>query len=81
MSRPKYLSGAEARLGDIVDVGGGHGPRMRVVVIIPTHEAAPGFSAAEWAYLGEGIMLEDLRTSGLLHLDELDDEQLLVERA
>jgi hypothetical protein len=81
MSRPKYSSGAEVRLGDVVDVGAGNGPRMRVVVIIPTHEAASGFDAAEWSYLGKGLMLQDQRAFGLLHLGELNDEQLLVERA
>lgn len=81
MSRPKYSSGAEVRLGDVVDIGAGNGPRMRVVVVIPTQEAASGFNVAEWSYLGKGVMLQDQTTFGLLHLGEMVDEQLLVERA
>ncbi len=77
----KYASGAEVQIGDVVDIGAGNGPRMRVVVIIPTKQAAAGFQAAEWSYLGQGIMLQDESTFGLLHLGELDDEQLLVRRA
>ena len=76
-----YHSGEDVRLGDIVDVGHGHGPRARVVVIIPTAQALDGFSAKEWAYLGRGIVLQDEKLFGLLHLDELDHEHLLVRRA
>jgi hypothetical protein len=54
---------------------------MRVVVIIPTQEAVSGFSAAEWSYLQQGIVLVDARVFGLLHLDALDNEQVLVARA
>ena len=77
----KYASGSEVRLADVVDVGAGNGPRMRVVVIIPTQQAAKGFIAQDWAYLGQGVVLQDDKVFGLLHLSELEDEQILVERA
>jgi len=75
-----YASGDEVRIGDIADVGGGHGPRMRVVVIIPSGEAAPGFNASEWAYLKQGVVLQDVKVFGLLYLEEFDEEQVLVQR-
>ena len=81
MSGLRYDSGDEVRIGDIVDVGGGSGPTMRVVVIIPSAEAAEGFDSVAWAYLGKGIMLQDTKVFGLLHLDELGHEHLLVQRA
>ena len=81
MSQVRYASGDEVRIGDIVDVGKGNGPRMRVVVIIPSNEAAEGFDAAEWAYLKRGIVLQDTKIFGLLHLDEFDHEHILVQRA
>ena len=77
----KYASGAEVHLGDVVDVGAGNGPRMRVVVILPTHEAADGFNAAEWLHLEHGILLQDVTVFGLLHLGVLDNEQVLLQRA
>lgn len=76
-----YHSGEDVRLGDVVDVGHGHGPRARVVIIIPTGQALEGFSAREWAYLGRGVVLQDEKVFGLVHLPELDHEHLLVHRA
>ena len=81
MSVPKYASGAKVELGDVVDVGAGNGPRMRVVVVIPTRQAAAGFNAAEWSYLEHGVVLQDEKVFGLLHLSELGDEHVLVQRA
>jgi len=77
----KYASGEEVRIGDIIDLRPGQGPRMRVVVIIPTNQAAEGFNASEWAYLKKGVMLQDTKLFGLLHLDALERDQVLVERA
>jgi len=77
----KYHSGEDVRVGDVVDVGHGNGPKMRVVVIIPTGEAASGFNASEWAYLSSGVVLQDTKMFGLLHLSELDQEQVLIGRA
>jgi hypothetical protein len=75
-----YATGEQVRLGDIVDLAGGNGPRCRVVVIIPTGEAASGFVAAEWSYLKRGVMLQDTEVFGLLHLDALTPEHVLVQR-
>ena len=77
----RYHTGEEVRVGDIVDVGGGNGPKMRVVVVISSGEAAPGFDAREWAYLREGVILQDSTVFGLLHLEDLDHEHVLVQRA
>ena len=81
MSAMKYISGEEVRIGDVVDVGQGHGPQMRVVVIIPAAQAAAGFNASEWSYLQNGVVLQDTKLFGLLHLGELGQEQILVGRA
>ena len=56
MTPLRYASGEEVRLGDVVDVGKGHGPRMEVVVIISSLEAAEGFDPTAWAYLKNGIV-------------------------
>lgn len=81
MSRPTYSSGEGAYVGDLVDVGRGNGPLLRVVVVIPTQEAVAGFDASEWAYLENGVVLQDLKLLGLLHLATLDEDQILVRRA
>ena len=78
-SRPAYASGEPVSLGDVVDVGAGSGPQMRVVVIIPTSEAVEGFDAAEWKYLERGVLLQDTKVFGLLHLEQLNEECLRVQ--
>jgi hypothetical protein len=77
----KYTTGEPVLLGDIVDVNEGNGPQCRVVVIIPSGEAESGFVASEWSYLKHGVMLQDTKVLGLLHLDELSPEHILVRRA
>lgn len=54
---------------------------MRVVVIIPTSEAADGFNADEWSYLERGVMLQDMQVFGLLHLSEMDEACVRVQAA
>ena len=81
MTVVRYANGDQVRIGDIVDVNEGKGPWMRVVVIIPSSEAADGFDPAHWSYLKKGIVLQDTKVFGLLHLDELDHGQVLVQRA
>ena len=81
MATVRYATGDEVKIGDVVDVGQGKGPQMRVVVIIPTSQAAEGFEASQWAYLNEGVVLQDTKVFGLLHLKELDHEHVLVQRA
>jgi hypothetical protein len=72
VNRPTYSSGEIVRIGDVVDVEGGRGTLMRVVVIIETDEAAAGFSAADWQHVGKGIVLQDKLVFGLLHLEEMN---------
>lgn len=79
--RPTYSSGDPVRLGDIVSVGADRDKQMRVVVIIPTSEAADGFSADEWSYLARGVLLQDEQVFGLLHLSELDETCVRVQAA
>lgn len=76
--RPVYATGEPVRLGDVVDVGGGNGPCLRVVVVIPTLEAAEGFDSEEWSYLKQGVLLQDTKVFGLLHLEELGEECVRV---
>ena len=78
MAELRYATGEEVRIGDIIRLDKGHGPQMRVVVIIPANEAAEGFNAEAWAYLAKGVMLQDTKVFGLLHLDELDKEQVVL---
>ena len=78
LQRPCYTTGEAVHLGDVVDVGRGNGPRMRVVVVIPTLEAAPGFDADDWKYLKRGVILQDVEVFGLLHLEELDEDSRRV---
>ena len=77
----RYSDGQAVLLGDIVDVGHGNGPKVRVVVIIPTGLAVSGFVSSEWSYLNEGVLLQDQTLFGLLHISELTDEHVLVSRA
>ena len=82
MRAMQYANGEEVRLGDIIDVGEGNGPRLRVVVIPKLSQAAEGFDLREWATLGGGILGQDVKTGGLVVLSEIDsNEDLLVQRA
>jgi hypothetical protein len=65
------------KIGDFVDVGNGHGLEARVVVIISSGEVVAGFSAPEWSYLKQGVMLQDQKVFGLLHLPEFNHEHIL----
>ena len=77
----RYSTSDAVEIGDIVDDGGGKGPRCRVVVIIETGQVAPCFAAPDWAYLGRGVVLQDSEVFGLLHLEELTPNHVLVRRA
>jgi hypothetical protein len=76
-----YHDGQQVRIDNVVDVGGGNGPLCHVVVIIPSGEAAPGFEAQDWAYLERGVMLQEEKVFGVLHLETLSCEHTLVRRA
>lgn len=78
MTRLQYHSGEEVLVGDLVGFGRGHEPKAEVVVLIPTGEAAPGFVAAEWSYLKDGVMLQT-EDMGLVHAP-LDDQLMFVAR-
>lgn len=70
------------RLGDIIDVGEGNGPRVRVVVIPSLAQALEGFDVGDWASVGDGIVAQDVQTGGLIELSEIDpNEDSLVQRA
>jgi hypothetical protein len=78
----QYANGEEVRLGDIIDVGEGNGPRVRVVAIPRLSQAAEGFDVREWVTLGDGILAQDVKTGGLVALSEINPyEHLLVQRA
>ena len=82
MRAMQYANGEDVRLGDIIDLGEGNGPRVRVIVIPKLGQAAEGFDVREWATLGYGILTQDVNTGGLVKLLEIDPhEYLLVRRA
>ena len=79
-----YSNGEEVRAGD--ELGPGKqwdGQVTRVVVVIPTSEAVPGYVASEWGYLNTGVMVEHINASGvhLVHYASIDDDFELLQRA
>jgi len=80
MTHQYYATGEEIRVGDMVDLGYGHGPKGIIVVLIPDGPASSEFDATEWSYLGTGFMLR-AEGMGLVHYPAADDELLLVARA
>ena len=80
MSSQFYMSGEEVRLGDLVEISHGNGPKATIVVLIPEGPAAAGFKAEEWSYLKSGFMLQ-AEGMGLVHYSEPDNELLLIRRA
>jgi len=75
----KYRDGQVSRLGDIVSLGGKLG---KVVSDIDggQYGTAPEYSAAQWAYLGAGVMIE-FESYGLIHYTQPEDDLLLIRRA
>jgi|CXWL01.1.fsa_nt_gi hypothetical protein len=73
-----YLTGESAKVGDLVDLCRGNGPRGEIVVLIPHGPAAVGFDFQDWSYLGSGVMIQT-EEMGLV-FSELDAEILLVGR-
>lgn len=76
----RYLSGEMARAGDVVALDQGHRPTGRVVVLIESGEAVPGFKAEDWAYLKLGFMAE-FDGMGLIHFNSFNEEIIFVSRA
>ena len=78
----QYGNGEEVRLGDIVDIGHGNGPTLRVAVIPQLGLAAPGFDVHDWPTLADGVLLQDVKTGGLVSYSEFySDEPILIKRA
>jgi len=75
----KYCDGQVSQLGDIVSLGGKLG---KVVSDIDggQYGTAPEYSAAQWAYLEAGVMIE-FESYGLIHYTEPEHDLLLVRRA
>jgi hypothetical protein len=77
----RYPNGEDVRLGDIIDIGEGNGPRVRVVIIKYLGQAAEGFDICDWPTL-DGILCQEVKSGGLLELSEIDpNEDSLVQRA
>jgi hypothetical protein len=71
-----YIDGTSARVGDVVRVGvSGKGT---VVACIASGQFSPTHPAAEWAYLGNGLLVVT-DFAGLVHYpeDKLESLQLL----
>jgi hypothetical protein len=73
----KYPDGQEVRLGDRVKLGQDGGGI--VVASIDTNEYGSGHSAAQWAYLKQGVMI-DFPKYGLIHYEEPEPELQLIAR-
>lgn len=73
----RYPDGQEARLGDVVTLGGD--ARGVVVCSIDTDEFTADHPASEWRYLGTGVMIHFDRY-GLIHYREPEDDLVLVSR-
>ena len=79
-----YPSGEEVRAGDVLGPGKEwDGQTARVVVVIPTLDAAQGYVASDWAYLKNGVMVEHSNANGvhLVHYSSIDEDFSLLHRA
>ena len=74
----KYHNGQEAKIGDKVRLGQ---DRDGVVVAsFDTGEYSAGYRKAEWAYLGQGVMI-NFPMYGLIHYEKPEIDLELIERA
>jgi hypothetical protein len=71
-----YCSGEEIRPGDRVRCGNWTGV---VVFVLGTGSFAPGYSPADWSYLGHGVMVE-YEQAGLVFAEQADEDLVLVGR-
>jgi hypothetical protein len=78
-----YSSGEEIHAGDVLGPELEDGQTVRVVVVIPTLEAVPGYEAAEWAHLETGVLVEHINASGvhLVHYAVFDSDFELLCRS
>lgn len=75
----RYADGNDARIGGVIAIGGKH--RGTVVACIDRGEFSDGYPAAQWSYLGKGILV-DTDFGGIVpYLDENADDMMLVRRA
>jgi hypothetical protein len=72
-----YCSGDEIRAGDVVRCADWTG---RVVFVVSTGSFAPGYSRADWSYVGRGFMVE-YDQAGLVFWEQADEDLVLVARA
>ncbi len=70
----RYKCGNEIQLGDVVEIAGMRG---EVVCILDKFLATEEYSAAEWAYLEKGLLIET-EEIGLVHIENIDVDLLLV---
>ncbi len=72
-----YCSGDEIQAGDLVRSADWTG---RVVFVLGTGSFSPGYSLADWSYLGRGFMAE-YDQAGLVFSEQADEDLVLVARA
>ncbi len=73
----RYCTGDEIRAGDRVRCAAWTG---RVVFVLASGSFAPGYTSADWSYLGRGFMVEYDQV-GLVFDERADEDLELVERA
>jgi hypothetical protein len=73
-----YPDGQKVRLGDRVRLG--QDASGIVVASIDTNEYSAEHPAAQWSYLGKGVMIDFPGTYGLIHYEEPDDDLQLIAR-
>ncbi|WP_036168249.1 hypothetical protein [Noviluteimonas dokdonensis] len=71
-----YTSGQSVLPGDRVAADGLKG---KVVAVIDDNLYAPDYPAAEWSYLGEGLIIET-EEIGVLHLPTMGEDIVLIAR-
>jgi len=74
----KYPDGQDVRVGDRVRLGDDEGGV--VVCSIDTAEYTPEHPAAQWSYLGRGVMIS-FPKFGLIHYEEPESDLCFIGRA
>jgi hypothetical protein len=77
---PRYGSGGDMNLGDVVRFGPDSTDIGRIVVIIATGQAMEGHTTSEWELLGSGIVV-NARSKGLMHCKAPYSELTFMRRA
>ena len=73
----RYCSGEDIRAGDVVRCADWTG---RIVFVLGAGSFAPGYSPADWSYLGLGFMAE-YDQAGLVFSEQADEDLVLLARA